>query len=151
MWICWNLLGKTREITSSELIFGDLLAIWNHCVAWRWCWPRSFFQRAESAWSRRNLASPRHKTTQSSLPLLLNLEHCIDIGRRKENANIVHITCYLVLVPLLLLTVFTNFPGIRISLVKYYKVTFAGKVTHQQKNCQINITSGSNSYDGETR
>ena len=42
---------------------------------------------------RRNLASPRHKTTQSSLPLLLNLEHCIDIGRRKENANIAHITC----------------------------------------------------------
>ena len=42
---------------------------------------------------RRNLAFPRHKTTQSSLPLLLNLEHCIDIGRRKENANIAHITC----------------------------------------------------------
>ena len=32
MWICWNLLGKTREITLSELIFGGFLAIWNHCV-----------------------------------------------------------------------------------------------------------------------
>ena len=30
--ICWNLKGKTREITLSELIFGGFLAIWNHCA-----------------------------------------------------------------------------------------------------------------------
>ena len=53
----------------------------------------SFKEPKVRGFRRRNLASPRHKTTQSSLPLLLNLEHCIDIGRRKENANIAHITC----------------------------------------------------------
>ena len=33
MWICWNLLWKTCEITSSEFIFGHVLAIWNYCAA----------------------------------------------------------------------------------------------------------------------
>ena len=36
MWFCWNLLGKTREITSSELIFWRVSAIWNHCASCRY-------------------------------------------------------------------------------------------------------------------
>lgn len=36
MWICWYLLGKTREITSSELIFWRVSAIWNHCASCRY-------------------------------------------------------------------------------------------------------------------
>ena len=33
IWIWWNLFGKFCQITSSELVFGLVLDIWNHCAA----------------------------------------------------------------------------------------------------------------------